>query len=313
MKMILIMIGLMVLVCSTLALACTTNNAFTSGDNVTICSGNCTYQNETNLNDYIPCDATVSCKLTVFYPNGSALAYDLNMNRTQGSKFNASLDTVTTTGTYDASMTCRRNLGWWQDDFTFVISSADAPAGTLGSGGGATHYVLTQGDSSEIEITPDILNKQVSIGTTSVDFAINIESQSTINGVIEFETMNQKELASNQKSTDGWCYLVESKYHKYQYREEETVTGIPIRCSIPSVKGGHTWVEKVCLIPDGKKSELKCSIIQINIDDLSSPTGGDILADPIGLLEEYWWIIALVFATISIAIGLRKPKVKIKR
>ena len=114
--------------------ACKPNNAFTVGDDINICTGNCTYQNSSNLLQFLDCDDNVECKLIAFYPNNTLIEAYKTMTR-RGNVFNYSLGFLNTTGDYTAQILCYADKGWKNERFTFTISSAPPPAPSPGIGG----------------------------------------------------------------------------------------------------------------------------------------------------------------------------------
>src|SRR3990167_4160875 len=113
-------------------LACTTNNDFTLGNDIVICSADGKYQNESNLSQYVPFDSTVSCKLSTSYENGTIIfeprAMTLNSSHFE---YNAS-DYINQSGNYKGIINCQRSKGYTEPvKFDFSVSLAPAtPSGS---------------------------------------------------------------------------------------------------------------------------------------------------------------------------------------
>lgn len=111
------------------------NNAFTQGDEINVFTSNCTYQNSSNLSQYIDCDDTVECRMTALFPNKTLIGAYKKCSR-MGNQFNYSFGYYNATGTYNARVHCYGEKGWIPKDFTFIMSVATTPSTGNGGGGG---------------------------------------------------------------------------------------------------------------------------------------------------------------------------------
>lgn len=118
---------------------CTANNEFEQGDEINVCTGNCTYQNSSNLSQYVDCDDNVECKFTAFYPNDTLITAYKTMSR-DGNIYNYSLGYINTTGTYTWNYLCYANKGWKAETTTFSISEEAVTPPPSGGGGFGTPY-----------------------------------------------------------------------------------------------------------------------------------------------------------------------------
>lgn len=122
--------------------ACSRNNAFTLGEDMKICSGDCIYQNATDLN-YVNCDSTISCFFSASYNNGTFI-----MNNTEGSLVDKHFEinftkylTNAETGIYQGQLQCHQeNKGYTEPvNFEFSISSVTS---TTSSASGQNAFSL---------------------------------------------------------------------------------------------------------------------------------------------------------------------------
>ena len=105
---------------------CVENNDFKIGDEINICTKGCQYRNESNLSQICPCDNSVTCKLTTFYPNGTLISAYQDMSFDGNETFNYSFGkTLNITGIYRARIDCYRSAGWLPLEFRWSISSED--------------------------------------------------------------------------------------------------------------------------------------------------------------------------------------------
>lgn len=119
------------------------NNAFTQGDEIDVYTGNCTYQNHSEMDSYTDCDDSIECRMTAFFPNGTLMESYRECSRI-GNQFNYSFGFINDTGTYNARAFLSGEKGWTTKDFEFTISAASAPPADTdvrssgGSGGAIT-------------------------------------------------------------------------------------------------------------------------------------------------------------------------------
>lgn len=144
MKSYFILIFTLMLVGSAYAVDCTSNNDFDIGDIVNICSVGCAYRNEsgsiiTNCSD-------VTCKITLFYPNGTLIQAYQTMDFDGNQTFNYSLGNTSTlsdtVGVYTGKLDCYRDVGWTIVPFEWSVSSATVTITTVGGGGSRSYDII---------------------------------------------------------------------------------------------------------------------------------------------------------------------------
>ncbi len=153
-----IILLLIMVVIPLISASCTTNNDFTVGDEINICTDNCTYQNSSNLSHYIDCDDTIEGRLTAFYPNNSLIITYKSMSR-NGNIYNYTLGSLTTTGTYTGRFFFFGEKGWTKKDFTFSVSETSGDDGGGGGGGGISGS--TPSSESEVDLREPLEPKEV--------------------------------------------------------------------------------------------------------------------------------------------------------
>lgn len=123
MKKILVLLSVVFLALPILSATCTTDNAFTQGDDINICTGACKYQNPADLTVQLDCDGNSSCFLTSYYSNDTLISSFQEMTW-NGSTFNYSLGSINTTGTYTHELFCYNQYGEFKDTFTSSIATS---------------------------------------------------------------------------------------------------------------------------------------------------------------------------------------------
>lgn len=124
--------------CISLVSACQESNNFSEGGDIIICTGDCIYENSSELGSYVDCDDTVYGFLTVSYENGSIIFQNEPMTR-NGShyEFNATDYISNQSETYNGQFNFLAEKGWDDPvDFLFSIESTSVTT-SAGSGAGA--------------------------------------------------------------------------------------------------------------------------------------------------------------------------------
>jgi len=185
------MFAMVVLLSIIIVNACTINNDFTLGNDVTVCSGPCVYRNITNQSQFISCDNSTFCKITIFYPNDTLFfAYQDMIFNSNHFEYNITNQT-NTSGTYHAKFDCYRNKGWFSTEFKFTISNATSGTPTTsGSSGGGTRSELLDYDTYMI--------------CTEVN---NFIKDKTKNGVLDY---NQTDLVYIKNELNNQMISIES-------------------------------------------------------------------------------------------------------
>jgi len=110
--------------------ACVVNNDFVLGENIEICTGNTTFENETISNKYHDCsDSTCNHLITIQYPNNTIIKFRQSMSFKKGNIFNYSIGNSTTdlnniTGSYQVDIDSYAGKGWKSTRFFIIISAS---------------------------------------------------------------------------------------------------------------------------------------------------------------------------------------------
>ena len=117
---------------------CQKDNDFQIGENITICTGNCTYRNPEKPEEWLNCDSSVSCKFTSFFPspNDSVMvSYEpMNLHRGYLNYSFGTFDTNNLEGIYRAKIVCdREDGGKGEVEFEWSVSG-NRTYSTSGSG-----------------------------------------------------------------------------------------------------------------------------------------------------------------------------------
>jgi len=107
---------------------CQINNDFESYEDFNICSGRCKY--EITAGNYTDCNSSISCYLTMAYPNGTLLDFfkQMNFNASGNEVFNYSFGNASNfpVGIYQGQMNCYHTNGWSDPiNFEASISSSE--------------------------------------------------------------------------------------------------------------------------------------------------------------------------------------------
>ena len=104
---------------------CQSNNDFEQTENFNICSGRCRY--EINEGNYVDCNSSIECYLSMTYPNGSIISYSQEMtfndSNLNAEIFNYSLGNTSDfpTGIYQGQINCYGTNGF-SDPINFEAS-----------------------------------------------------------------------------------------------------------------------------------------------------------------------------------------------
>ena len=141
------------------AINCTEDNDFTVGDDINLCVKGCQYRNESNLNQVVPCDSSVICKITSFYPNGSLISAYNEMEFDGNLTFNYSYGNSSVlgnlSGIYTSKVDCYRVKGWTTIPFKWSISDAEQVYETVGRHNPEASFISSVVDKTKEKVEED--------------------------------------------------------------------------------------------------------------------------------------------------------------
>ncbi len=153
-QILLFMMGLVLL---TTIQACSEYNNFLNGQDIEICSGECLYENDTNLGNYLSCDSSVSCDISLVRANGTFVFSNEQMTRDNTYfKFNATSYNLSSQ-VFSAKINCERSKGF-SDPIDFEVSVSSIAEVDHGGAYPLSSTVL--GVSTDIGILKDNLLKK---------------------------------------------------------------------------------------------------------------------------------------------------------
>jgi len=127
---------------SLVSAVCQTNNDFENDDNFNICSGRCKY--EITAGNYVDCNSSVQCYLTMSYPNTTILDFfkEMEFNHSGSEVYNYSFGDASDfpEGLYAGQINCYWDEGW-SDPINFQTGISYISSSYFGTGDPISDYI----------------------------------------------------------------------------------------------------------------------------------------------------------------------------
>jgi len=124
-----------------IASACNPDNAFITGDNVTLCLGQGTFLNSTGNYDM---EGSEECAIYVYYPNNTNIVSDQNMSFVDN-RFQYNLGVMNTPGIYNSFTYCYKGSLWWAEWWDFNIYANNCTGGEIRLENGSCSEIIVPG------------------------------------------------------------------------------------------------------------------------------------------------------------------------